>query len=126
MNKCKEEFEKWYETLPDAERPPFRYGVWQDAWNARQPEVVGLSREELVDMMDGLGESDDEGKGWAVWDRDFGKLADNILDRIKGATMSDLPIWQPGMWYTQTTTMIPKRLPKRYPSMKSYGKGKRK
>jgi hypothetical protein len=29
------------------------------------------------------------------------------------------------MWYTQTTTMIPKRLPKRYPSSKSYGKGKR-
>jgi len=41
MDKCREEFERWYETLPDAERPPFRYAVWQGAWNARQPEVVG-------------------------------------------------------------------------------------
>jgi len=81
MDKCREEFEKWEMSNGGS---GYDYEVWQAAWNARQPEVVGPSREELVDMMDGLGESDDEGKGWAVWDRDFGKIADAILDRIKG------------------------------------------
>jgi len=58
------------------------YGQGNGGW-AVLPDLP--SREELVDMMHFLGESDDEGNGWAVWDRDFGKIADNILDRIKGA-----------------------------------------
>jgi hypothetical protein len=62
--------------------PDGTYVRYYDLQNLVAPAI---GREELVDMMDGLGESDDEGKGWAVWDRNLVKLVDAIIDRIKGA-----------------------------------------
>jgi len=40
MNKCREEFENWEMSNGGA---GYDYEVWQAAWNARQPEVVGLN-----------------------------------------------------------------------------------
>jgi len=51
MNKCREEFEKWKMSIGGSE---YDYDVWQDAWNARQPEanmldLGGLERFGLVE-----------------------------------------------------------------------------
>jgi hypothetical protein len=69
----------WYNCLQAKEDGD--YVRYSDLHNLVAP-VIG--REEMMDMMDGLGKSDDEGRGWAIRERDFGKLADAILDRIKG------------------------------------------
>jgi hypothetical protein len=73
MNKCREEFEKWREPQ---EMDLAWWTIWQAAWNARQPEVVG--RDDICTAIaNWLLKADDKPMPSFVED-----LADAILDLL--------------------------------------------